>query len=222
MNDLKPAKQHAIRYGVKAVIYGGPGSGKTPIINTAPRPVLLACEPGLLSMRNSNVPTWTGFTAAHIDEFFEWFFKSNETKNFDTLGLDSTSQMCEIYIKHFYKPGKHGLQIYGEMATKVMEHLDKLFYFPQKHTYLIAKETFNDINGIQTKIPYFPGKELPVKVPHLYDEVLHLAKVPIPGVGEKIAFRCRPSFGVMARDRTDSLNEFEPPDFAAIVAKCMK
>lgn len=221
INSLRPAKDHAIKYGVKAIIYGSPGTGKTPIAGTAPRPVLLACEPGLLSMRHSNVPTWTGFTAATIDEFFEWFFKSNETKAFDTLAIDSVSQMCEIYIKHFTKPGKHGLQVYGDMATKVMEYLDKIYYFPQKHAYLISKESVVDMNGIKRKIPYFPGRELPVRIPHLYDEVLHLNTHPIPGVGERLSFRCKGTLDVMARDRTDMLSEYEPPDFGVIVKKCM-
>ena len=51
INDLKPASALALRLGVKCVAYGPPGSGKTPISNTAPNPVMLVTEPGMLSMR---------------------------------------------------------------------------------------------------------------------------------------------------------------------------
>ena len=34
--DLKPAKDFAVLFGVKSIIYGPAGSGKTPIVNTAP------------------------------------------------------------------------------------------------------------------------------------------------------------------------------------------
>src|ERR1019366_853967 len=122
MSDLRPARDFAINFGVKSVVYGPAGSGKTPIINTCPRPVLLSCEPGLLSMRGSNVPTWQGYTPETINAFFEWFFKSDETKNFDTLAIDSNTYMAQIYLQSALKTNKHGLAAYGEMATETLKH----------------------------------------------------------------------------------------------------
>ena len=133
-SDLRPAKEFAQLFGCKAIIYGPPGSAKTPIINTCPRPVLLAVEPGLLSMRNSNVPTWMAPNKARIDEFFKWFELSAETKNFDTLAVDSISQMCNIALDE--SKAKHGLAQYGEMADYVMPYLQRLYYMKEKHMYL--------------------------------------------------------------------------------------
>lgn len=79
IRDLKAASEHAQNFGVKAIIYGPAGTGKTPILNTAPRPVLLATEAGLLSMRGSNIPTYEAYTSQRIDEFFKWFFNSTST-----------------------------------------------------------------------------------------------------------------------------------------------
>jgi AAA domain len=56
--DLRPAGSFAQQYGVKMIAYGPPGAGKTPLINTAPRPILLIVEPGMLSMKGSTVPSW--------------------------------------------------------------------------------------------------------------------------------------------------------------------
>src|SRR4051812_35860208 len=120
LQSLKPAKDFAVRYGVKSIVYGPPGCGKTPIVNTAPRPVLLACEPGLLSMRNSTVPTFQAHTPKLIDEFFEWLFNSAETKNFDTVAIDSASEMSTLYLAQAEKNNKHGLAAYGDMAEDVM------------------------------------------------------------------------------------------------------
>jgi hypothetical protein len=221
-SDLRPAKDFANQFGVKAVVYGPPGSGKTPLLNTAPRPLLLACEPGLLSMRNSTVPTYQGFTVTAIDEFFKWFFNSEETKNFDTIGVDSISQMADIYLQDALKTKKHGLQAYGDMATKTMEHLRALYYTRNKHTYLIAKEAANDDNGIRYRKPFMPGQQLPVELPHLFDEILHLGLHNIPGMGTHKAFRCQASIDVLARDRTGQLAEFEPPEFGQLVRKAMQ
>lgn len=221
INDLRPAKDFAQHFGCKAVIYGPPGSAKTPTLNTAPRPLLLATEPGLLSMRGSNVPTYEAYTAPRIDEFFKWFFNSTETKNFDTLGIDSTSQIADTYLQAALKTNKHGKAAYGEMANKTMEHLRTLYFTRYKHTYLIAKEGSFEEASTRIRKPYFPGQALIVDVPHLYDFVLRLAKVPIPGHGEQRAFQCNASYDVSARNRTGNLSDFEPPDFSALVNKAL-
>lgn len=216
-SDLKPASQFAQLYGCKAIVYGAPGSAKTPLINTAPRPVLLACEPGMLSMRGSNVPTCQAFTPNAIDDFFKWFFNSAETKNFDTLAIDSVSQMADIYLQQALKTNKHGLKAYGDMANAVMDHLRPLFFTQQKHTYLICKQSIE--NNVSR--PWFPGQQLNIEVPHMYDFILHLGIKNVPGVGQVKSFQCNESFDFLARNRTGNLNDFEQPDFGALVRKAM-
>ncbi len=220
--DLKPAGQLAQFYGVKCLVFGGAGSGKTPIFNTAPRPLLLAVEPGMLSMRGSTVPAFEANTVAKIDDFFKWFLSSVEAKNYDTLGVDSVSQMAEIYVEDALRTNSHGMKAYGEMATKVMKHINALYYHPQKHLYLIAKQTVVEENSVQKRKPYFPGKDLNVKIPHLFDEILHLGLHNIPGVvGQQKAFCTKEQYDVFARDRSGRLNEFEPPNLTDIFNKAM-
>lgn len=216
--DLRPAREFAQLFGAKCLIYGPPGSAKTPIINTATRPVLLATEPGLLSMRTSNVPTWVAPTKARIDEFFKWFELSAEAKNFDTLAIDSTSQMCNIALDE--SKAKHGLAQYGEMADYVMPYLQRLYYMKEKHMYLIAKE---ELTSDGKRRPAFPGQQLNGSsgVSHLYDCILRLAKVPVPNIGEVLAFQCNGTIDIIARNRTGTLADFEPPDFSALVNKVM-
>lgn len=216
IKDLRPAKTFAMQFGAKCIIYGPPGTGKTPVFNTAPRPVLLATEPGLLSMRNSEVPTWVAPNKARIDEFFKWFEHSSEAKNFDTLGIDSTSQICSIALDE--SRAKHGLQQYGEMAEYVMPYMKRLYFMPEKHLYLIAKE---ELTSDGKRRPLFPGKFLPAEIPHLYDCVLRLAKVPIPQVGEQVAFQCNGTIDVIARNRVGNLDDFEPPHFGNLIQKIM-
>lgn len=225
MNQLVPASQLSQSYGCKAVVYGSPGTGKTPIIQTAPRPVLLAVEPGLLSMKNAhNVPTWEGYTPERISEFFDWLFKSNEASNFDTVGIDSGSQVAEIFLTQELARNKDGRKAYGEMSKRVMEIFNALYYLRNKHIYLIAKEGTVDEGGTTKRRPYFPGQDLNVKVPHLFDLITHLGRVRIPEMQmqEVTAFRTRGTIDVMARDRSGNLNELEPPNLADIFAKATR
>lgn len=220
--DLKPANQLALKYGVKTLCYGGPGTGKTPLANTAPRPVLCVVEPGMLSMRTSNIPAFAAFDAAKIKEFFDWVFLSNESKNFDTICIDSISQLAEIILTDQLRIQKNPLKAYGEMSRKVMEIVNGLYFMQNKHVYLIAKQTQTEENGIQRKKPYFPGQDLNVKIPHLYDEILHLGLNNLPQFPKPvIAFRTLENIDTMARDRSGKLNEIEEPKLTNIFNKCM-
>jgi|SRR6185312_5147951 len=218
-SDLRPAKDFARKFGCKAIVYGPAGTGKTPIINSAPNPVLLATEPGLLSMRNSTVPTWIAPSKDKIDEFFKWFEHSAEAKKFDTLAIDSVSQMCEIALNDAKTRIKHGLKIYGDMAEYVGPYLDRLYFMPEKHMYLICKEEVQE-GGYRR--PYYPGKQLAIQVPHRYDCILRVAKAQISNMGEVTAFQCNGTYDVMARNRTGDLADFEPPHFGEIIKKVMQ
>ena len=222
-NDLRPAGSFAAINGAKALVYGAPGTGKTPIVNTAPRPVLLACEPGLLSMRGSTVPTYIAPTSKHIEEFFQWLTKSNEANNFDTVCIDSLSEMASIYLTEALNEKSsagnkaHGQAAYGKMADKMKPKLDILFYMPRKHTYLICK--METIEGFSR--PAFPGKFLPSYIPHLYDIVMQAGVHNIPNYGQQKAFRTAASYDAVARDRSGKLAEFEQCNLTSLFNKVM-
>jgi hypothetical protein len=171
INDLRPANLFAVQFGVKALVYGPPGSGKTPLLNTAPRPVLLAIEPGMLSMRSSNVPTWaTGPDPKRIDEFFDWFTRSNEANNFDTLGIDSVPEMGQVFLDQGKGLFKDGRKQHGHMWEKTMKHVNDVYYMRNKHIYAICKQ-----GREETRVfPSFPGAALNRDIPHKFDFILHL------------------------------------------------
>lgn len=230
MSDFKPAKEFALQFGIKAVVFGGPGSGKTPICSTtAPRACVCMTEPGFMSMRKSNVPTFPAFNSIRFEEFVAWGTQSTEAKNFDTFVIDSISQAAEKKVDEELgsttKGGNeaHGMRAYGKMARFMMEQLNKLYFLPQKHIILVTKLQKLEQNGVVYNRPYFPGRELPVRVPHLFDLVTCLGDWNIPGVvpSPTKAFRTKETYDHMGRDRSGNLAEYEPPDLSQIFAKAM-
>lgn len=227
-SDLVPARTFAQQFGVKAVVYGGPGRGKTPIcVKTAPNPVLVLSEPGALTLKDCDVPTWPAFNWSRVKEFFDWLSRSAEAKAFDTVIWDSASQGAEITLAEELAKGSrsggasHGLKAHGDMARNMMDILTGLYFMTGKHVILICKQQAFEANGSIYYRPYFPGKELPMKIPHLYDLVMRLDKFNIPGLAQPaIAFRTAEAFESMGRDRSGQLAEFEPPNIAAIIQKC--
>jgi len=224
IRSLKPASTLAAKLGVKSIAYGDPGVGKTPVVITAPRPVLLLVEPGARSLsKATSLPAWEAYEYTKIEEFFKWWFSSREVDNFDTLALDSVSHLAEVVLKEMLKRHSHGLKAYGEMSTKVMEWMNGLFYQPQKHMYLICKQTRVEENGAQKRKPFFPGNDLNVKIPHLFDLIMHLGLHSIPGVvGLQKAFCTSEQFDLLARDRSGNLATFEPPNLTDIFNKAMQ
>lgn len=223
-SDLRPAGQLAVRYGVKMLVFGPPGGGKTPAIRTAPNPVLLATEPGLLSLRGSNIPTWEAGTAERCEEFRKWFFGSKEASKFDTVCIDSVSQLAEHYLAKAERGNKHGLAAYGAMAEDVAGFTEALYFQREKHAYLVCKE---DILDDGWRRPYFPGKELHKKIPHRYDVIMRAAKVLIPELGrEEYAFQTTSTMNWVCRSRQNpddppKLAAFEPQNISAIINKLM-
>lgn len=232
--DLRPAGTLANKFGVKMILFGGPGAGKTPAMNTAPRPVLLVTEPGMLSMRGSNVPAFEAFTKEAIKDFFDWFTKSNEARNYDTLGVDSLNNICEIILAWETHKQAHGLKAYGNMAEQVMDYCNTLNYMERKHIVLICKQGLIE-NGrvsmlqdgkivtepVMQKKPVFPGKDLNVRIPHMFDEIVHLGLATVQGKQLK-AFHTQETPEIFARDRSGMLNHLEEPNLANFFAKCMK
>lgn len=230
MRDLRPAREFARKYGCKAIVYGPPGTGKTPILaKTSPRPILVAHEPGTASLWDCDTPTYEAYDVDRANQFYTWFLNSAESSNFDTLIVDSASELMRIYLKA-QKAKKtsegneaHGQRAYGKSAEQAGAWLEKLYAMPQKHIMLICKQEIIQLDGINTKRPAFDGNVLPRDIPHLYDCILHLDLYHVPTVptGPVTAVRCRNDFGVMARNRTGKLDALEPPVISQLTAKYM-
>lgn len=228
INSFRPAHDFAVQFGVKIVIFGGPGSGKTPLAASVSRACMCMSEPGFLSIRKSTIPTFPAFNSIAFDEFITWGTTSHEASAFDTYIIDSISQVAEKKVEEELggssKQGNevHGQRAYGRMSRWMMENLNKLYFLQSKNVILIAKQQNFEQNDTIYRRPYFPGRELPVRVPHLFDEILHLGLFNVPGITPSPvrAFRCRESFDGMARDRSGNLQEYEPADLNEIIKKC--
>jgi hypothetical protein len=213
--DLKPADYFARCYGVKALAYGRAGSRKTPSLQTAPRPLLLACEPGLGSLRGvQHVATYEATTIEKIDEFFKWFFSgSAELKNFDTLVIDSLSQLMDLILAKALAKYPHGKQAYGHLDEEGYDLVQKLYYTKEKHLFMICQYGQMEEDGQMVSRPMFPGQALNRKIPHLFDQILYFHQQQPPGYQYPIcAVRTRPTVQIMARDRFGRLDEVEWAD----------
>lgn len=219
---IQPIHTRVARYGVKATVYGGPGTGKTPLLLTAPNALHAFSEPGLLSIRKSDQPSVLLTNVRDMKDYADWIVGSNEARHFQTFTFDSVSQMAEIALREA-KGGKNknGQAWYGMMSDDIQYILERLYYGQGFHCVMLAKEGNVTVDGITKYRPYFPGQDLNIKTPHLFDSTWRLEWMQYNNQLVR-AIRTREGTMAFARDRSGNLAEFEPPDLTYLINKAMQ
>ncbi len=92
--------------GVKLLVYGQAGAGKTSLIKTLPNPVVLSAEGGLLSIQDADLPYIEISTMDALREAYHWLAGSDEARGFQSVALDSISEIAEVVLNHEKKVNK--------------------------------------------------------------------------------------------------------------------
>jgi phage nucleotide-binding protein len=206
--------------GVKVCVYGASGAGKTSLIRTLPNPVVLSAESGLLSIRDADIPFIEITSMEELQEAYMWCRDSEEAKGFETVALDSISEVAEVVLNHELKKNKDGRAAYGELNTTMTELIRAFRDLPKKHVYFSAKlEKSQDETGKLLYNPSMPGKSLTQSLPYLMDEILALrVERDSEGVNQR-AIMCDTDGLWLAKDRSGKLEPWEAPDLGEIIRK---
>jgi phage nucleotide-binding protein len=206
--------------GVKLLVYGQAGAGKTSLIRTLPKPVVLSAEGGLLSIQDADIPFIEITSMEELQEAYMWCRDSEEAKDFDTIALDSISEVAEVVLNHELKTNKDGRAAYGELNTQMTGLIRAFRDLPSKHVYFSAKlEKSQDEMGKLLYNPSMPGKSLTQSLPYFFDEVLALrVERDSEGVNQR-AIMCDTDGLWLAKDRSGKLEPWEAPDLGEIIRK---
>lgn len=209
--------------GVKVLVYGKAGRGKTRLCATAPAPIILSAEAGLLSLRQYAIPVIQIETINDLIEAFTWSEQSAEARQFATICLDSLSEIGEVVLANAKLQVKDPRQAYGELIEKMTGTIRSFRDLKGKHVYMAAKQepVKDDSTGIVTFGPSMPGSKLGPQLPYFFDEVFNIDEgKDAQGTPFKY-LRTRPNFQFEAKDRSGTLDEFESPDLTNIFNKIM-
>ena len=206
--------------GVKVLVYGQAGAGKTSLVKTLPNPIVLSAEGGLLSIRDADLPYIEISDMDTLKEAYTWLTSADEAKQYQSVALDSISEIAEVVLNAEKKATKDPRQAYGAMQEQMADIIRAFRDLPGKHVYMSAKlEKSQDEMGKMLYNPGMPGKSLTQGLPYFFDEVLALRiERDAEGVTQR-ALMCDSDGLWLAKDRSSKLEAWEAPDLGAIIAK---
>lgn len=207
--------------GVKAIVHGPSGIGKTMLAKTCPSPVILSAERGLLSLRRLNLPFYDIKTMADLRAAWLWVSTSKEARQFRTIFIDSVTEIGDMVLREIKLKTKDGRAAYGEAQEEVAMLLRNFRDLNGPNVVFIFQSEFykDEALGTAVYLPTVAGQTLKQKVPYLTDEVFYMFSGTAPDNTEFRALRTQPDFRTVAKDRSGSLAVIEPPDLGAIFAK---
>lgn len=217
---LKRTKALTAEGGVKVLSYGMAGAGKTTSLATAPAPIILSAEAGLLSLADADVPYIEVTSMASIGEAYGWLTSSAESRHYRTVCLDSLSEIAEVLLIEERAKTKDPRQAYGAMADQMAQLIRMFRDLPGRHVVMTAKlDKSQDEHGRMLWSPSMPGTKTGQSLPYFFDEVFALQVHKDEEGKTQRAFLTEGDGNWVAKDRSGKLDTWEPADFGAIFAK---
>ncbi len=206
--------------GVKILVYGQAGAGKTSLIPTLPNPVVLSAEAGLLSIAEADVPFIEINSMASLMEAYQWLTESAEGQGFQSVALDSISEIAEVVLNHEKKINKDPRAAYGAMQEQMADMIRAFRDLPGRHVYFSAKlEKSQDEAGRMLYAPGMPGNKTGQSLPYYFDEVLALRVERDAEGNTQRALMCHSDGLWQAKDRSGKLDAWEATDLGAVISK---
>jgi phage nucleotide-binding protein len=219
--QLKSTKDAALD-GIKILVHGPAGAGKTTLCGTTGGPtIIISAESGLLSLRHLDIPVIEVKTLDQLYEAYDFVVNTEEGRQFSWVCLDSISEIAEVVLNHEKKIAKDPRQAYGALAEKMTDLIRAFRDMPARNVVFSCKQerAKDEQSGAMLYYPAMPGNMLKQGVGYFFDEVMAL-RVEKDADGNPTRWlQTSRDYNYEAKDRSGALEMFESPDLAAIAAK---
>lgn len=205
--------------GLKVLVYAGSGAGKTTLIGSLPSPIIISAEAGLLSLADYDIPFIEVTDMASLKEAYS-FVSSKEASKFQSVAIDSISEIAEVVLSAEKKIAKDVRQAYGQLQEQVTDLIRAFRDLSGKNVYMSAKmEKSQDEHGRMMYGPSMPGTKLGQQLPFYFDEVfaLRVEKDEEGKIVRMLQTEADPSY--VAKDRSGKLDSWEQADLGFIINK---
>lgn len=206
--------------GIKMLVHGQAGIGKTCLCASLPSPIILSVESGLLSLAGFDIPAIEIKTLDDLSEAYDWVANSEEAKQYESVCLDSISEIAEVVLSNEKDKEKDPRKAYGNLQDIMLDLMRAFRDLSGRNVYFSAKqERIQDDSGRLLFGPSMPGQKLAQQVPYLFDEVFCYQMVRDENNVPKRVLLTQPDGISVAKDRSGKLDLWEEPDLGAIINK---
>tara|TARA_A200000159_G_scaffold19571_2_gene16170 strand:- start:1938 stop:2690 length:753 start_codon:yes stop_codon:yes gene_type:complete len=241
MPRVKSANDLAGKGGVKCAIYSDAGGGKTLLAATAPRPLVIMVEKtGADSLTTENIKRVYGdqkkitydvpvIEAHTVEQFDEAVNFVRESKDYDTIIVDSMSELSKIRLKDELPHHKNAMQAYGVLAQEMDDMVREMRDDDKNWVFLFHKgrEDTYDEDGEKSGtqyVPDFEGQKMNHDFPYLIGDIYFIDVDPDDESGNP-ARRLRTAKGdtaYLAKNRRGGLDILEDMHLGKIFWKLKK
>lgn len=205
---------------LKMLVYGIAGSGKTTLATTCPNPIIISAEAGLLSIKDADLPYIQVSKIDDVYEAYSWLTETDEGKQFDTIVLDSISEIGEVCLSHEKATAKDPRAAYGNMQDLMQGIIRAFRDIPDRHILFTAKvEKQQDEMGKILYSPSMPGNKMGQALPYFFDLVMALRVEKDDEGKNQRALQCDTDGIWQAKDRSGKLDAWELPDVSDLINK---
>lgn len=211
--------------GLKILVHGQAGSGKTVFSATAGKPtIIINAEAGLLSIKGapSFIKTVRVTNIDQLQEVYD-FLADSEEPVCDWVCLDSISDIAEVVLSEEKETSTDPRQAYGELADRMFKLLRMFRDLEGYNVLMTAKQVrVEDQDTNRTMYyPMLPGKQLTFGISYLFDEVFAL-RLDRDKAGNQVRqLQTERDAQYDCKDRSGDLDAFEPVNLKHIEKKIM-
>lgn len=170
-----------LSHGLKVLLYGSSGVGKTTMIGTLPgKTLLLNAENGVLVLKDcpnaKNIDIIDVKTVPDIVSVYQSLL-SGELSGYDNIVLDSLSEIGEAMFTQIEldpNVNKEYGGLYTTFRSRMVELIKAFRDLKGYNVVLIALADQVDLNGIIKMMPSLPHKKTQASIMALFDECLYL------------------------------------------------
>lgn len=146
----------------KITLYGSPGSGRTTLSATAPRPFFMNCDPeGLIGISNSGHLWWDIKNIGDMRQCWNWLV--NNHTEYDTIVVDTLTNLQILGMDEIVEPAEFvlGKNIWGQSFRQMRSVILGLCAFVNHNVVFICTDRMRDdeITSLKTLVPDVPPSQ---------------------------------------------------------------
>ena len=228
MNSKFKTTEDVVYNSPKIIVFGDPDCGKTRLIPTAPNPLIISAESGLISIRGTGLKVWEIENFKEIQNEVLPYLKTQT--EFETICFDTLTDICEKALVHHSKGEskdgnkKHGQAVYGEALTDLVDVLTQIRNLPS-NVYMICRNQFRQYGQKGSGERWGPqsiGQQLPQSLPFFFSGCFFMQNFLNEETNQMQPYLLTKNVNnpqYMVRDRTGKLEEWEPANLQYIFNK---